>query len=248
MQVVPCNLPEGESLPEDGSAKEAVVPGIGDTSPEKDLSSSDNSFGKATEDRTEDRGKNGATEKYGRKCPNCGSIHSYREKRCSCGMLLLTQPPVLLNGCEEQKTGQKEDRKEEQNTEHKNGQNYGQKEEQNPEPNEEQKELYKLCTEDGLFSISLAEGDEFIVGRKNAGGKYLQDKSYVSGMHVKIKVSGGEVMMTHIGKTNPTLVNGRMIEPDKPIRLSPGDFIALGAKEGQGIHKEVGYFRLTQGG
>ena len=218
MQVVPCNLPEGESLPEDGSAKEAVVPGIGDTSPEKDLSSSDNSFGKATEDRTEDREKKGATEKYGRKCPNCGSIHSYREKRCSCGMLLLTQPPVLLNGCEEQ----------------------------NPEQNEEPKELYKLCTEDGLFSISLAEGDEFIVGRKNAGGKYLQDKSYVSGMHVKIKVSGGEVIMTHIGKTNPTLVNGRMIEPDKPIRLSPGDFIALGAKEGQGIHKEVGYFRLTQ--
>ena len=241
MQVVPCNLPEGESLPVEKTASEAERHSGSVSAQETGAASK--ADGNGANDSISEKP---ATEKYGRKCPNCGSIHSYREKRCSCGMLLLTQPPVLLNGCEEQKTGQKEDRKEEQNTEHKNGQNYGQKEEQNPEPNEESKELYKLCTEDGLFSISLAEGDEFIVGRKNAGGKYLQDKSYVSGMHVKIKVSGGEVIMTHIGKTNPTLVNGRMIEPDKPIRLSPGDFIALGAKEGQGIHKEVGYFRLTQ--
>ena len=103
-----------------------------------------------------------------------------------------------------------------------------------------------LQSEDGKCRVSLTQNDERILGRKADGGEYLCEKPFVSANHLKVTVKDGEVYITHIGRTNPTLVNGRMIEPEKPFHLSEGDVIALGAREGQSMQSEAAYFSFMK--
>lgn len=105
---------------------------------------------------------------------------------------------------------------------------------------------YMLRSEDGFLQLTLPEGEEVIVGREGLGADYLAPKGYVARRHLRVLQKDGFVTITHISKTNPTLVNNKEIESDKPYKVNDNDLIALGAQEGQPPVQYAAYFRLIR--
>ncbi len=164
--------------------------------------------------------------RFFRKCPKCGAVRPYSESRCECGMFLLTVPPFDASSQEE--SASNETARSEVAPESQSGSSYF------------------LRSEDGRCVIPLSEDSEYILGRRNTGSEYLAPKSFVSGAHAKIRVVYGDVILEHIGSTNPTMVNGNEITPNTPIVVEEGDLISLGARAGQGYTEEAAYFRLCR--
>ena len=174
---------------------------------------------------------------YLKRCPSCGMTWPYATAKCnSCGTSLAGQRPI--SAADVQKLVS------DRNTQGVGNPNTG----STPvtaAQTEEKKILYTLRSEDGQFEIPLSDGDDIIIGRGGVGAEYLKEKSFVSGRHARVEVKNGTLLITHIGKTNPTLVNKKMIEPEKPYPLKAGELIELGAREGQGYIPNIGYFRVV---
>lgn len=68
------------------------------------------------------------------------------------------------------------------------------------------------------------------IGRRDSNDIVLANP-YVSSNHAIIAVDGNSYVLTDIGSTNGTMVNGQQLAPQTPVRLQPGDKIAMGQLE-----------------
>lgn len=109
---------------------------------------------------------------------------------------------------------------------------------------DKEKTSFVLRSEDGFCLLEIKENDDYVIGRDDVGSDYLENKSFVSRHHLRIQQKTGEVIITHIAQTNPTLLDGKALAKDVPTVLRKGDLLALGAQEGQGLSPDVAYFRL----
>ncbi len=96
---------------------------------------------------------------------------------------------------------------------------------QPPTPNS-QPPVGRMVSSDGSLTFDLAEGTHS-VGRRE-GNDIIVPDPYCSGSHAELKVEGGEFVITDVGSTNGTLVNGVKLEPDSPRVLQPGDEVTIG--------------------
>ena len=160
-----------------------------------------------------------------RRCSACGAIHKYTVQTCDCGAPMAAGEIVT----DDEATDQTQcERKEFEAT----------------NPQAESYSRYALRSEDGHAELAIHPGDELIIGRGYELGTYLTDKSFVSNRHAIISLLEGRLRIMHVGKTNPTLVNGNIIEREKLYPLRAGDMIALGAQEGQAHVPKAAYFRV----
>lgn len=66
-------------------------------------------------------------------------------------------------------------------------------------------------------------------GRRPENTVVLAGDPYVSGSHAQILAdSGGVYILTDLGSTNGTLLNGERLAPNRPVTLDPGDVILIG--------------------
>ncbi len=71
------------------------------------------------------------------------------------------------------------------------------------------------------------EDTDRIIGRSPNAHIYVDDKS-VSKSHAKVMLQGGDVTMMDLESTNKTVINGKLIAPLSPIKLSNNDQIKCG--------------------
>ena len=162
---------------------------------------------------------------FKRKCPDCGKLWPYSRSRCDCGRSLLT---VGVYKPEEDNASDKQiDAPTEQ-------------------PTDVVLSRFYLRSEDGKCEIRLPLGEETIVGRSGAGADYLAEKAFVSSGHAKFTAYEEGIVIEHIGHTNPTQVNNIELERNIPYRIEPGDLIVMGARDRQGYHPSIAYFRLVE--
>lgn len=85
--------------------------------------------------------------------------------------------------------------------------------------------------------IHLADRKEFTLGRTIEGQPILPDVDLspfdaftlgVSRLHAALRIISGEVVVTDLGSSNGTRVNGQKIVPHVDYPLNHGDIIALG--------------------
>lgn len=90
---------------------------------------------------------------------------------------------------------------------------------------------------DSAQVIHLAERNEFTLGRAIEGQPILPDVDMspfdaftlgVSRLHAALRIVNGEVVITDLGSSNGTRVNGQKIVPHVDYPISHGDVIALG--------------------
>jgi len=92
-----------------------------------------------------------------------------------------------------------------------------------------------LVGKEACFSIE--EEGELILGRGSEGQSVMPDfdlsqydafKAGVSRMHAAIRVVADQVIITDLGSSNGTSINGEKIEPHVPHSLRSGDILSLG--------------------
>lgn len=71
------------------------------------------------------------------------------------------------------------------------------------------------------------EDTDRIIGRSPNAHIYVDDKS-VSKSHAKVMLQGGDVTMMDLESTNKTVINGKLVTPLSPIKLSNNDQIKCG--------------------
>ena len=90
---------------------------------------------------------------------------------------------------------------------------------------------------DSAQVLHLAERNEFTLGRAIEGQPILPDVDLspfdaftlgVSRLHAALRIINGEVVVTDLGSSNGTRVNGQKIVPHVDYPINHGDVIALG--------------------
>ncbi|MEO0337489.1 MAG: diguanylate cyclase, partial [Pseudomonadota bacterium] len=71
------------------------------------------------------------------------------------------------------------------------------------------------------------EDTDRIIGRSPNSHIFVDDRS-VSKSHAKILLEGGDVSILDLESTNKTVINGQMINPLQPVKLSNNDQIKVG--------------------
>lgn len=74
------------------------------------------------------------------------------------------------------------------------------------------------------LNVPLPVRETLTVGRK--GGDLLLDDALVSSRHCQVSVRNGEYVLTDLGSTNGTMVDGRLV---REIVLKPGNEITIGS-------------------
>lgn len=161
-----------------------------------------------------------------RRCSACGAVHPYTVQTCDCGAPMAAGEIVTDIEAADQAKCEKKNESEDTHSQ------------------EESYSSYALRSEDGWAELTIHPGDELTLGREYELGTYLVDKPFVSNRHAIISLLEGRLRIMHVGKTNPTLVNGNRIEREKLYPLRVGDTIALGAQEGQAHVPKAAYFRV----
>lgn len=165
------------------------------------------------------------SKKFVKICPECGMVCKPIAYRCECGRFLYditpietsqSQPPISEARLSIQSSPVKS------------------------------QVSYMLRSEDGRLELLLPEGEEVVIGREGFGADYLAPKGFVGRRHLLVMQKDGFVTITHISKTNPTLVNDKEIESNKPFKVNDNDLIVLGAQEGQPPVQYAAYFRLIR--
>jgi hypothetical protein len=70
-----------------------------------------------------------------------------------------------------------------------------------------------------------------IIGRGERIGSYLVSDSAISGKHARIEKDNGHYIITDIGSTNKTFINGKILTPHKGNQLNDGDIVRMGRTE-----------------
>lgn len=65
-------------------------------------------------------------------------------------------------------------------------------------------------------------------GRRAENSVVLTGDLYVSGSHAQIQADGDVYILTDLGSTNGTLLNGERLQSNTPVSLDPGDVIVIG--------------------
>jgi len=112
-----------------------------------------------------------------------------------------------------------------------------------PDPVGDDVQLYVV--EPGQF-IRISGQDEFSLGRKVEGQSLMPDidlspfNAYghgVSRMHATIRIDAKDILITDLGSSNGTQVNGNKIIPHVEYPLKHGDIISLGRMKLQVLYK-----------
>ncbi len=85
----------------------------------------------------------------------------------------------------------------------------------------------RLVAEDTGAEHSLVVGTT-TVGRRAVNALSFPTDAYISGRHAEIVFDGGGLILTDVGSTNGTLVNGDRIPVQTPTPLHDGDLLAIG--------------------
>ena len=85
----------------------------------------------------------------------------------------------------------------------------------------------RLVSKDGAYSFGIHDGTNTI-GRREADNDIVIPDPYCSGRHADIAFAGGKFIVTDVGSTNGTYVNGVKLEANEPHELADGDEITLG--------------------
>ena len=85
----------------------------------------------------------------------------------------------------------------------------------------------RLKSKDGLLVFDLSPG-AYKIGRRQGDNDIVIPDPYTSGRHADLAVDYGKVVVTDIGSSNGTSVNGAKIESNAPCEVHPGDEIVVG--------------------
>lgn len=92
---------------------------------------------------------------------------------------------------------------------------------------EEVKVGARLVSKDGAISFDIHEGT-CTIGRRDGDNDIVIPDPYCSGRHANISFADGKFILTDIGSTNGTLVNGVKLDINAPHEVQQGDEITLG--------------------
>lgn len=90
-----------------------------------------------------------------------------------------------------------------------------------PEP------VARLVSKDGSLSFAIKPGVNTI-GRRDGANDIVIPDPYCSGRHADLTAEDERLILTDLGSTNGTLVNGVKLEHNAPKELNPGDEITFG--------------------
>jgi pSer/pThr/pTyr-binding forkhead associated (FHA) protein len=85
----------------------------------------------------------------------------------------------------------------------------------------------RLKSRDGALSFDLAPGT-YKLGRRQGENDIIIPDPYTSGRHADLVVEHNRIVLTDIGSSNGTIVNGAKIEPKSPCEVHVGDEITVG--------------------
>lgn len=86
---------------------------------------------------------------------------------------------------------------------------------------------YKFTSKDGSLSFVIKDGVNNI-GRRQGDNDIVLNDSYCSGKHATIEISSSGIILTDIGSSNGTLVNGVKLDVNIPRVILPEDEITIG--------------------
>jgi pSer/pThr/pTyr-binding forkhead associated (FHA) protein len=81
----------------------------------------------------------------------------------------------------------------------------------------------------GVVHVLMADRTTF--GRRAGNTVIISDDSYISGNHAEIVYKDGSFILTDLGSTNGTKLNGARLPPNRPEKLKNGDAITMGQTE-----------------
>ncbi|MCE5199433.1 MAG: FHA domain-containing protein [Armatimonadota bacterium] len=87
--------------------------------------------------------------------------------------------------------------------------------------------LGSMVSIDGSLSFEIMPGVNTI-GRRAGSNMIVVPDSYASGHHADLTAEDGNFVLTDVGSTNGTLVNGVKLDANAPRELQPGDEITIG--------------------
>ncbi|MCE5322790.1 FHA domain-containing protein [bacterium] len=87
----------------------------------------------------------------------------------------------------------------------------------------------KLIANDGSMSFDIANGENTI-GRRDGDNTIVISDPYISGRHADLHAENGLFIVTDVGSTNGTSVNGVRLQPNEPKDILDGDEITIGQK------------------
>lgn len=79
----------------------------------------------------------------------------------------------------------------------------------------------------GIATFDLPAKGELVLGRGSSADAVIDDKS-VSRAHAKLVIDGAQVKVMDLGSGNGSRVGGRVLRPNVPESVAPGDVIKLG--------------------
>ena len=196
-------------------------------------------------------------EKY-KICPNCKKHNGTNEMVCECGYDI-DEVPITDDAKENERT-----KKEEKEPEHKLFRycdNCDTKNEANArkcincqedisgieleeERSDSKKAPYMIESIDGKVFMEIDK--DTLIGRESILAEYLSEKTYVSRNHAKLTISGGELFIQNISKTNFTYVNNIKIDENVPVKLSDGDEIGLGGIQKDGKRQDLAAYFVVR--
>ena len=91
------------------------------------------------------------------------------------------------------------------------------------------REFYLKGVVEGAKSIRL-ESKELIIGRSFSADITISNEM-LSKEHLAIKISGNRVIVTDLGSTNGSYIDGKKIEPRESVVLTKGSKLILGSEE-----------------
>jgi hypothetical protein len=91
------------------------------------------------------------------------------------------------------------------------------------------REFYLKGVVEGAKSIRL-ENKELIIGRSFSADITISNEM-LSKEHLAIKISGNRVIVTDLGSTNGSYIDGKKIEPRESVVLTKGSKLILGSEE-----------------
>lgn len=151
-------------------------------------------------------------------CPECRNVNSPQAQKCGiCGESLIGVLPSVPNaGLRNQPSAGK------------------------------QAPVWKLISVNGAYQYAFpADKNTFMIGREAEMADFLSNHLYVSRQQAELTVTGKEVSIRNVSRSNPTFVNNEALEHDAIRKLNENDEIGLGGKVIDGKRQpQAAYFIL----
>lgn len=103
---------------------------------------------------------------------------------------------------------------------------------------------WSLLSLDGKASLAMEPGTEKEIGAAAEMAAYLYPKSFVSSHHGMLRCDDNGLLYQNLSQTNGTLLNGKKIIGSDYVRLSEGDILCLGGREGAQTQAMAAYLMV----